>query len=223
MIGANKIEMPSPKWGKDEWDAHYKAVGRPDAPEGYKFDAAKIADAKLPEATVKELQGLFHRHGLTARQAEGFMADFIENGKKSAAESQQRRSAQEQATKTALQQKFGADLDTKLEVAKAVVAKFGGQPLQDYLAKTGLGNHPGMVQMFIDIGKHLMEDSTLGVGGTNPLQVGDAATAKAEILRLQGDESFMKKYLNRDAIGHKDAVDVMLALNAKAYPEKPKS
>lgn len=53
----------------------------------------------------------------------------------------------------------GADLDKNLGYAGRVLDKFGTDEVRAVFNESGLGNHPGLVKMFVKIGKSLSEDT----------------------------------------------------------------
>ena len=47
LMGQKGLSRPEDNAGAEEWDAFYKAIGRPDAPEGYGLEMP--ADEKVPK------------------------------------------------------------------------------------------------------------------------------------------------------------------------------
>ena len=70
----------------------------------------------------------------------------------------------------------GAKLDASLAVAAKAVDAFGGQELRQFFDETGMGNHPAMVKLMINIGKRISEDSFI------PGQTGGETKSAAEVL-----------------------------------------
>jgi hypothetical protein len=54
---------------------------------------------------------------------------------------------------------LGTDYQSKLASASKFIDKFGSDEVRKVLNDTGLGNHPQIVQMFINAGKHFGNDS----------------------------------------------------------------
>lgn len=71
----------------------------------------------------------------------------------------------------------GAKLDASLAVAAKAIDAFGGAELRQFFDETGMGNHPTMVRLMVNIGKRISEDSFI------PGRAGGAETkSAAEIL-----------------------------------------
>ena len=64
------------------------------------------------------------------------------------------------------------------EMAKRVVAKFGSESLKTALDSTGLGNHPGLVEMLVKIGKSMSADSLIPAGHQPKAGEGKSAADK---------------------------------------------
>ncbi len=53
----------------------------------------------------------------------------------------------------------GAKLQETLETANLAYDKFASNEIKDILAQTGLDNHPGIVKVFHELGKHMQNDN----------------------------------------------------------------
>jgi len=54
---------------------------------------------------------------------------------------------------------LGSDYQAKLGVAAKFIDRFGNDQVRQVLNDTGLGNHPEVVKMFINAGKHFSDDT----------------------------------------------------------------
>lgn len=75
---------------------------------------------------------------------------------------------------------LGSDYQTKLAVTAKFIDKFGGSKadeIRQVLKDTGLGNHPAIVQLFIEAGKHFSNDSFV-TGATKNQPTSDEAIAR---------------------------------------------
>jgi hypothetical protein len=61
----------------------------------------------------------------------------------------------------------GKDLDANLAIARKALDKFGGKGINEALNETGMGNHPELVRLLVNVGKAMGEDDVLN-DGTNP-------------------------------------------------------
>lgn len=67
---------------------------------------------------------------------------------------------------------LGSDHEAKMGVAAKFIDKFGNDKVRQVLNDTGLGNHPEIVQMFINAGKHFGNDPFVA-GATKKNAVAD--------------------------------------------------
>ena len=71
LVGADKIPVPNKHATKQDWDAVYKKLGRPETPDGYKFNLPE--DQKVNEEGLKVFADHAHKLGLLPNQAEGMV------------------------------------------------------------------------------------------------------------------------------------------------------
>ena len=142
--------LPGEKATKEELDAFYKKLGKPDAADKYGFkqewDAEKrfaeaAYEANLSDAQAKSLYAFFHKIG------EDQQAQLAEAVKKQAEE-----------TDAALKKEFG----------NKVSEAFASDSIFSQLEQTGLAYHPDFVKMFIKIGEALGESRTVLGDGKAP-------------------------------------------------------
>lgn len=152
--------IPGKEATKEELDAFYKKLGKPDAADKYGFkqewDAEKrfaeaAYEANLSDAQAKSLYAFFHKIG------EDQQAQLAEAVKKQAEEAD-----------AALKKEFGNKVSEKMELYTKGLKAFGTAPVFSQLEKTGLAYHPDFVKMFIKIGEALGESRTvLGDGSAS--------------------------------------------------------
>lgn len=219
LIGSEKILKPQKTWGEKDWNTFYQQLGRPENADGYSF---KVEADKLPEGVsiddnrLKETKASLHKLGLTDSQASGVLQYYLESVGRSATESKTSADTAKQQALIALKQEFGANYDSKVNLAQAVVKKFGSPELQAKLEE--IGNDPHFVKLFAAIGESMMDDTARGSGAG--LIVTDATSALQEINQLKGDTEFQGALGNRQHPGHKNAVERWAALHEKAFPSK---
>lgn len=149
--------IPGEKATKEELDAFYKKLGKPDAADKYGFkqewDAEKrfaqaAYEAHLSDAQAKSLYDFFHKIG------EDQQAQLAEAIKKQAEE-----------TDAALKKEFGGKMSEKMGQYTKALKAFGTDTVFSQLEKTGLAYHTDFVKMFIKIGEALSESrAVLGDG-----------------------------------------------------------
>lgn len=150
--------LPGEKATKEELDAFYKKLGKPDAADKYGFkqewDAEKrfaqaAYEANLSDAQAKSLYAFFHKIG------EEQQAQLAEAVKKQAEE-----------TDAALKKEFGNKVSEKMELYTKGLRAFGTDSVFSQLEQTGLAYHPDFVKMFIKIGESLGESRAVVGGGS---------------------------------------------------------
>ena len=213
FVGVDKIAKPNDKWGEKEWGDFYSQLGRPESPD--KYSNPDLGEGiKLDENQLKSGKELFHKLGLTDKQAKElikFDAERVTNASKQIEE--QRAEASKQA-EAQLRKEWGQKFDMNVELAKSAANRFGDESLQNFL-KTNpqLDNNPDFMKFLAKIGEGMLEDNAKGRGAT--VQLTDAVVAQREIMKLKSDSEFMAKWSAAD----KYAVTTWNELHRRAYPE----
>lgn len=210
------IGLPGADATPEQMGEFYGKLGRPDTPEGYEF---KFADGVQADETMLTFaRGAFHEAGLTPAQAQA-VAD-----KWNALVAEQNEGMQTQITQQndtelqALQTKWGADFDKNRAAGQRAVQALGLDPALIERVEQNIGS-AAIVELLATIGRKSDEGgftaSPQGGDPNNP----DTMTkeqASAKITELQADKDFQAKYTDRNHPGHKDAVDLMQRLFARA-------
>merc|ERR1712196_598310 len=76
LVGADKIPVPNKHATEDDWNAVYSKLGRPETPDGYKFNLPE--DQKVNEEGLKVFADHAHKLGLLPNQAEGMVKFYNE-------------------------------------------------------------------------------------------------------------------------------------------------
>lgn len=131
---------------------------KPGAPEEY-------ADFTLPEGMeidpdlIAEFKAEAKRLNLSQEDAQKLVdiqAKLAEKQGKAILEQHQKTVAEwAEQVKTEL----GADYKKELAFAAKAINKFGTPELREFFNATGIGNHPELVKVFINIGKQISEDA----------------------------------------------------------------
>lgn len=221
LMGADKAgrTILAPKDAEDAegWNAIYDRLGRPKDPTGYKLPVPEGDDGALAKAMAPVL----HKHGLTARQAEGLAGDWNTMMADMATAANEAYAAQTEAEYKALQSEWGAATKQNEELARRAVAKFGkdvglNEDKMNALEKA-IGTAP-MLKMFHAIGASFAEGSFIdGKGGGDGAMT--PAQAQAKINAKFGDTDFMGRYTNADPKIRQGAIDEMMALQRMANPQ----
>lgn len=221
FIGSKRLEAPQPNWTPDKWAAFNKEIGVPEGPDKYEMPQVTLAEGlKLDDGRMKTAKEMFHKLGLRGEQAKGVLEYYMNDLNAVHQASAAARAKEQSDGEAALKAKWGASYDKNVAAAKTALSKLATPEFLEHLDKSGLGNHPAMVEMWVKVGENLKEDSA-GGRGAGSLDAQDAERAKTEIARLRTDEAFQKAY--RDAVhpGHKEAVERLYKLNQQAHGTQP--
>ena len=135
-----------------------KPEEKPGAPEEY-------ADFTLPEGIeadpdlIAEFKTEAKRLNLSQEDAQKLVdiqAKLAEKQGKAILE-QHQKTVKEWADQ--VKQDLGADYQKELSYAAKAINKFGTPELREFFNATGIGNHPELVKVFINIGKQISEDA----------------------------------------------------------------
>ena len=210
MVGSEKTSIPRDDWTDSDWAGHYDKLGRPDTYENYK-------NPDGVEADLTDSKKALYEAGLSSRQADTVLAHFNEMREGLLAESDQKFEQNVNEAREELTKEYGRDAAHKLDVAKGVLQKFGSQELIDQLNDSGMGNNVELIKALVNVGDLIIEDDVRG--GRSTIALDSNNNALSEINVLKGDNTFIEKLNNRNAIGHKEAVERWQHLHAVAFAE----
>lgn len=210
------VGLPGDDATPEQLGEFYGRLGRPDAPEGYEFNFAD--GVTVDDGMMEFARSTFHEAGLSPKQAQ-LVAD-----KWNEFASQQNEGFQTTLTETNdaeiadLTTRWGADLDKNKAAGQRAVQALGLAPELIEKVENQIGS-AAIVELLASIGRKSDEGgfTTSAQGGdpNNP----DTMTkeqAAAKITELQADAEFQKKYTDRNHPGHKDALDLMQRVFARA-------
>lgn len=226
---ANKINKITPdleafvqnKATPEQEASVYKMLGRPETADAYEFKNPN--NVPLDPKMVEFGKNFFHKLGLPPARAQAafdmwneFAGQYNDQVRTAGDADAAARNATEM---TALQTKWGAELETNRLAGHRAVQSLG---LPNDLIQN-VEKHIGsaaVVELLAAIGKKTGEGGFkgAGTGGTDP---NDPSTmspdaAKARIAALNIDPAFTKRYNDKSDPGHKDALLLMERLYAKA-------
>jgi hypothetical protein len=211
LLGGEKLPLPKDEGDAEGYERVYKALGKPETPEGYQIKAPEGVDP----AFAGEASKWFHEAGLSAKQGAALAEKW--NAHVTAAIE-----AENQAFKTKsgqdlgeLKTVWGDKFNSNVELARRAGAQFGLSPQDIASMERAIGT------------KRLMETlQKIGAGlGEHGFEAGDTKgggfrltpeAARARIDTLKADKAWSTRYLNGDA----DAKAEMNRLQQAAYPER---
>lgn len=218
MVGANTIKLPGEKATDEERAAFYKSLGRPDEATGYTYEAKPRADGIVEPKIVEQMQGVFHKAGLSAAQGKQVLDSYIGilNEHHEAFESANAQTHEQGMS--ALKSEWGVEYDNNVKTAQLALRELGGSELLPVLEAKGLGSDPTIIKFLHSIGTKLLDDDASGTGEGR--FTGSAVAAQQEIKRLTGDKDFQEALNAQHHPGHAAAVDRWMSLHSQAYPGK---
>lgn len=217
-----RFELPGENATPEEINTFYKNLGRPEKPEDYSFkDDGLPKEIYGREEILKSMRAVMHQNGLTKKQAEAVFDAYTQTMNKHV----EQLGVQEKERKTQaveqLKKDFGADLDKKVNMARAVVNKFGGDEFKEYLNKSGLGDNPQLIRMFAKLAEAMGNDQMLS--GTGDAGSGSAAEALQKLRAMEADPEVVKSLMDRSHAAHKKNTEERSRLFALAYPDEQKN
>ena len=206
LVGADKIPVPNKHATEQDWDAVYKRLGRPDTPDGYKYNLPE--DQKVDENGLKVFADHAHKLGLLPNQAEGMVKFYNQMRAEELAAADSTATAGRQKAMDELQTEWGQAYNQKITAANNVVREvfpkgFMSMNLED---GTKLGDHPAVIRAFAALADKMGEDKIVQADGPNyltPKQI------DKEIATLQQPGS---AYWDKNHPNHAMAVEEVKAL-----------
>lgn len=172
------IRVPGENATDAERASFYNSLGRPEQPDGYKFDEPKLPEGIEYDAkAVQDFREFAHKHGLTQGQASAVHDLYHQMFSAGITEYEGVVAKQREEAETELKKEWGDKFDGNIELAKRALKQFGGDEVVAFMDQSGLGNNPLIVKLFNRIGAAMSEDK---------LQSGDINSGGEERPRTVG-------------------------------------
>jgi uncharacterized protein YbaA (DUF1428 family) len=227
MVTGNAVELPKDEADTKAWEA-VNAKLRGDtvkAPTDYKFSMGKDGAGKdIPgdPAMITFGQQVAYDFGLSPKKAQS----LVDRWNKFVGEQTQARTADEarknEASINALKAKHGESFDAYVAGGRRVAASLGYSEQELLGIEKHIGAAP-IIDLFARLGALSKEGGLVGGGsGGDPNNINnmDAAAAQAEIAKMRGDQPTQAILDNKDHPQHKEMVDRMQRLYAKAKTQQ---
>ena len=200
--------------------ALFQKLGLPETPDKYDMKVGLPEGAQPDEVFAKQMQGLFHKAGITEGQAKALVSEWNASQVVAMQAAEQNYNTQVELDKKSLLDEWKGGHDRKIMSAKAAASKLGfDAKVIDSLEKN-LG-YAGTWKFFADMAVKvgIGEDTTAnGDRTTNPSHVLTPAEAKTQWDNQKLDPNFMKALMDKSHPGHKAAQEKQSALFAIMYP-----
>lgn len=186
---AGGIKVPGENATAEEISAYNKAIGVPDAPEGYKMPTVKDADGKELELSADKLSAIAasaHKHGIPAKALEGVLQDIADADAAAlaTAEGELARAAAKHAGT------WGAEKDGKLAAIDAAAEALKLTKPEMLKMRAALGPERSL-DLLAQIGLGISEDTLLK--GGKPKFMGDPKSSQARIDAMKADPKIRDK------------------------------
>jgi len=202
LVGADKIPVPNKLATDEDWNAVYERLGRPETPDGYKYELPK--ETKLEEKTLKAFSEEAHKLGLLPKQAQGIINYYNSIAEQSEQNALVNEEAAKAEAEVELRKEYGPAYDLKIAQARNLATNtFGADFLRNTKLADGsvLGNHPQVVRAFADLASKISEDGIVQGEATSAMTVKEI-DSEIESLTQPGSAYWDKTHVNhRKAVG----------------------
>ena len=202
LVGADKIPVPNKLATDEDWNAVYERLGRPETPDGYKYELPK--ETKLEEKTLKAFSEEAHKLGLLPKQAQGIINYYNSIAEQSEQNALVNEEASKAEAEVELRKEYGPAYDLKIAQARNLATNtFGADFLRNTKLADGsvLGNHPQVVRAFADLASKMSEDGIVQGEATSVMTVKEI-DSEIESLTQPGSAYWDKTHVNhRKAVG----------------------
>lgn len=161
----NAVVKPGDGATQEQWDEYWKAVGRPDSPDGYEL--APPEGAEVDQELAKEFRQKAHEAGLNSEQAKELFDWYFSTATQRQQLGEQYRQQQKQELETRLKDEWGADYDKNVETIKRAAKRFGDESFAEYVGSSGLGNDYSFVKFMKRVGDAIAGDNLVRGDGTS--------------------------------------------------------
>lgn len=200
----NLAVVPQADAPAEEWEAYYKAVGRPDDPTGYELPAyqSMTGDEFDDSEWAAQFQKAAWEAGLSPQQAERLYQLRLEEIKQA---EEAFENSKREAIKV-LQQEYGDQWEEVVEKGHRVAKAIADEDFME-LMSTALGNHPAVVKFFAKLGDMIDEPGVFREGTTAAASNISPEEATQRIMEIRNNPDH--PYNNPKAAGHQEAVEYM--------------
>lgn len=216
MIGKNKVALPDKNSTDEEWSEFYAKIGRPETPEGYRFEKPSDEELKGLPWDDNMLQGfakLAHEAGLTEAQFQKIVGWHTQESIAQIEKAQQNAKAVMQQASARLREEWGGAYDSNLATARNAARMVGGEEL---LNDPALANNPAFIKAMAKVGSIIGEGGN--AAGLREAKASFGGNPREEINKIMSDKS--DPYWNSQHPQNAARVAYVEELYARVYPDK---
>lgn len=163
LVGKKGVIPPSEKASPEEWAHFHKQLGMPEID---KYEVKPPEGLGLDETALKGFRELAHKSGILPRQSQALMDWYAKYQTDTLSNLEKETELTQKAQLAELRKEWGEGYNKQVALAVQAVKQFGGEEMQAYLEKTGLGNDTRLIKMFAKMGQFLGEDKLRGEGNS---------------------------------------------------------
>jgi hypothetical protein len=208
LIGKDKVALLNEKSTPEEREAFYNKLGRPEKPEGYKFEP--LPEPIQNESREKNFAEFAHKQGFTQAQASALRGWWASEMNAEMSQMGEQNENTQKETETELRREWGMAYQAKMVTANKVLSQFS-EPTQKKIMGA-FGNDPDVIR---DLAKMGGKFSEAGMIGKSPDGMMSPEEAQAEIAKLKVNPA----YLDGQHPEHKIVVSRMTQLFKMLHPE----
>jgi len=199
MVGKNKVAIPGETSSAGEWEEFWKAAGRPETAGDYQLKRpAELPEEHYNAKLVEDAQALFHKIGLSKKQADALFRFNIENLQTDLKTQEAEAAAAMQGLQDGLHKEWGAAYQEKVHLGNVAIEQgvAGNEEFKDRLVER-FGNDPDFIRFATNLGAKFAEHGVKGSPTPTPADIDE------KISTLMNSDAYMRA----GHPGHKAAVE----------------
>jgi hypothetical protein len=187
LLGHNKVPIPKDENDKAAIAVLNRALGVPDAPDGYQLESPKIEGIEGVAFGADQFKQIMHKRNVPQSMAKGLMEDYVgllqgirENNIKNF-------NAAVEKAKAELVKEWGAAYEQKVKLAQAVMNKFSRNKEEFDHINALIGEDSIALRWLASVGENFSEGALGPVGNQGSRFTKTPAEAKAEYDKIMMD------------------------------------
>jgi hypothetical protein len=160
-IGKDKVVVPTKDSSEAEWDAWYRAIGKPDTADDYKIEIPEELEGHYDPEFLKSLQQWAFEHHVPAGLFTEFMAFDAERAVAGLAEQARAAETEKLEAEGALRKEFGQAYEDRMHNARRLLHEFAPDTTHRTQILEKYGNDPGFIRLVSDIANKMIDSEIL--------------------------------------------------------------
>lgn len=190
IVGRKGVIVPKDDASPEEQAKFYNAIGRPEKPEGYKFDEVKDLTPALGWSKESDagLAKELYDAGASQKTAAVLRNKFVGMMNQAVKDQEIRHQTSIKNAETALRQEWGNEYTPNLNVVARGIMRAGGQEAMDAMGgENGLGSNPVVLRTLAKVFKGMSEDQmkALDVGSNRSGSQGGNETKEQALEKIK--------------------------------------